>query len=70
MMELNILINDCKKNKEEAREQLYLLFSERLFSLCLKYSSSPLDMSNCESKVTMIAKGLGALFCENVTNIS
>src|SRR5690606_32920848 len=32
------LINDCKNNDTKAQEQLYRLFSSKLFAICLKYS--------------------------------
>jgi len=32
------LINDCKNNDIKAQEQLYKLYSPKLFSVCLKYS--------------------------------
>lgn len=37
-MGLEQLINDCKKNDTKAQEQLYRLFSSKLFGICLKYS--------------------------------
>lgn len=37
-MELNQLINDCKKNDRKAQEQLYRLYAPKLFAVCLKYS--------------------------------
>lgn len=37
-MSLEQLINNCKKNDITAQEQLYRLFSKKLFSVCLKYS--------------------------------
>lgn len=37
-MSLEQLINDCKKNNTKAQEQLYRLFSGKLFAVCLKYS--------------------------------
>ena len=37
-MSLEQLIHDCKKNDIKAQEQLYRLFSSKLFSICLKYS--------------------------------
>ncbi|HEU0136843.1 MAG TPA: sigma-70 family RNA polymerase sigma factor [Flavobacterium sp.] len=37
-MSLEQLINDCKRNDAKAQEQLYRLFSSKLFSVCLKYS--------------------------------
>jgi RNA polymerase sigma factor (sigma-70 family) len=35
---LDQLINDCKNNDTKAQEQLYRLFSSKLFAICLKYS--------------------------------
>ena len=32
------LINDCKNNNRKAQEQLYQLYSSKLFAVCLKYS--------------------------------
>lgn len=37
-MGLDQLINDCKNNDTKAQEQLYRLFSSKLFAICLKYS--------------------------------
>lgn len=37
-MSLEQLINDCKKKDAKAQEQLYRLFSSKLFAVCLKYS--------------------------------
>lgn len=37
-MDLNQLINDCKNNDRKAQEQLYRLYSPKLFAVCLKYS--------------------------------
>lgn len=37
-MDLNQLINDCKNNDRKAQEQLYRLYSPKLFAACLKYS--------------------------------
>ena len=37
-MDLTQLINDCKNNDRKAQEQLYRLYSPKLFSACLKYS--------------------------------
>lgn len=37
-MSLDQLIDDCKKNDTKAQEQLYRLFSSKLFAVCLKYS--------------------------------
>lgn len=37
-MSLELLIQECKKKNTKAQEQLYRLFSSKLFSICLKYS--------------------------------
>ncbi|MFT6748731.1 MAG: RNA polymerase sigma factor (sigma-70 family) [Flavobacterium sp.] len=37
-MDLEKLINECKKNDRKAQEQLYKEYSSKLFSVCLKYS--------------------------------
>jgi RNA polymerase sigma factor (sigma-70 family) len=37
-LDKNQLINDCKNNDRKAQEQLYRLYSPKLFSVCLKYS--------------------------------
>jgi RNA polymerase sigma-70 factor (ECF subfamily) len=37
-LDLKQLINDCKKNNRKAQEQLYQLYSPKLFAVCLKYS--------------------------------
>jgi RNA polymerase sigma factor (sigma-70 family) len=37
-LNLDQLINDCKKSDIIAQEQLYKLFSSKLFGVCLKYS--------------------------------
>ena len=39
-MGLDQLIQDCKKENTKAQEQLYRLFSSKLFSVCLKYSKN------------------------------
>lgn len=39
-MGLEQLINNCKKQDSKAQEQLYRLFSAKLFGVCLKYSSN------------------------------
>ena len=39
-MGLEELILDCKKNNIKAQEQLFRLFSSKLFAVCLKYSRS------------------------------
>jgi RNA polymerase sigma-70 factor (ECF subfamily) len=42
---LDQLIKRCKKKNAQAQEQLYRLYSSKLFSICLKYSS---DSSSAE----------------------
>ena len=37
-MDLKQLIHDCKNNNKKAQEQLYRLYSPKLFAVCLKYS--------------------------------
>ena len=37
-MDLNQLIDDCKKQNRKAQEQLYRIYSSKLFAVCLKYS--------------------------------
>lgn len=37
-MDIKQLINDCKNNNRKAQEQLYRLYSPKLFAVCLKYS--------------------------------
>jgi RNA polymerase sigma factor (sigma-70 family) len=37
-LDLEKLINECKKNDIKAQEQLYKEYSSKLFSVCLKYS--------------------------------
>jgi len=37
-LDINQLINDCKNNDRKAQEQLYRLYSSKLFAVCLKYS--------------------------------
>ncbi len=37
-MDLEQLINACKRYDTKAQEQLYRLFSSKLFAICLKYS--------------------------------
>lgn len=37
-MDLKKLIDDCKNNNRKAQEQLYRLYSPKLFAVCLKYS--------------------------------
>ena len=42
-MSIDQLITDCKKNSPKAQEQVYQLFSKKLFGVCLLYSSSYVD---------------------------
>lgn len=42
-MGLDQIIADCKKKCPKAQEQLYHLFSKKLFGVCLKYSSNFAD---------------------------
>ena len=44
-MGLDQLIKKCKRKNPQAQEQLYRLFSSKLFSICLKYSN---DYSSAE----------------------
>jgi RNA polymerase sigma factor (sigma-70 family) len=37
-LDINQLINDCKNDDRKAQEQLYRLYSPKLFAVCLKYS--------------------------------
>jgi len=37
-LDLKQLINDCKNDNRKAQEQLYRLYSPKLFAVCLKYS--------------------------------
>ncbi|MFO7721029.1 MAG: sigma-70 family RNA polymerase sigma factor [Gillisia sp.] len=39
-MNLNLLIHNCKKQDITAQEQLYRLYANKLFAVCLKYSNS------------------------------
>ncbi len=39
-MVLEKLIKDCQKNNSFSQEQLYKLFSAKLFAVCLKYSNN------------------------------
>jgi len=42
-LDLNQLINDCKNNDRKAQEQLYRLYSSKLFAVCLKYSRNYIE---------------------------
>ncbi|MFV8368773.1 RNA polymerase sigma factor [Flavobacterium sp. LB2R40] len=42
-MGLDQLIIDCKKNCPKAQQQVYQIFSKKLFGVCLKYSSNYAD---------------------------
>ena len=39
-MSLKKLINQCAKNDQKAQEEIYQIFSGKLFSICLKYSKN------------------------------
>ena len=39
-MSLNELVKQCAKNDRRAQEEIYQLFSGKLFSICLKYSKN------------------------------
>ena len=39
-MTLEQIILGCQKNEPKAQEQLYVLFSKKLFGVCLKYSAN------------------------------
>ena len=39
-MGLNKLIKQCAKNDRRAQKEIYQLFSDKLFSICLKYSKN------------------------------
>jgi len=53
---LNIeqLINDCKKNDIKAQEQLYKQFAPKMFSVCLKYSRSYVEAQDHLQDVFLI----------------
>lgn len=42
-MNLEQIINDCKKNDSKAQEQLYRQYAPKLFSVCLKYSRNQVE---------------------------
>ncbi len=42
-MSLNQLIQKCKKRDRAAQEQLYRIYSGKLFGVCLKYSRNKVD---------------------------
>lgn len=42
-MSLDQLIQKCKKNDTKAQSDLYILFSSKLFALCLKYSRNNVE---------------------------
>ncbi len=42
-MNLDQILNDCKKNDTQAQAQLYRLLSPKLFATCLKYSRNFAD---------------------------
>ena len=56
-MDLNQLINDCKNNDRKAQEQLYKLYSSKLFAACLKYSRNyPEAQDNLQDGFILIFK--------------
>ncbi|MFA7615386.1 MAG: sigma-70 family RNA polymerase sigma factor [Weeksellaceae bacterium] len=38
--ELKILIKECQRNKRDAQEEVYKRFSDKLFSVCLRYTKN------------------------------
>lgn len=40
LLSLNELVKQCAKNDRRAQEEIYQLFSGKLFSICLKYSKN------------------------------
>lgn len=38
-MTLEQIISGCQKNEPKAQEQLYIMFSKKMFGLCLKYAA-------------------------------
>ena len=56
-MDLNQLINDCKNNDRKAQEQLYRLYSPKLFAVCLKYSRNYIEaQDNLQDGFILILK--------------
>jgi RNA polymerase sigma-70 factor (ECF subfamily) len=53
-LDLEKLINDCKKNERKAQEQLYKDFSSKLFSVCLKYSRNYTEAQDNLQEVFLI----------------
>lgn len=53
-MNIEQLINDCKKNDIKAQEQLYKQFAPKMFSVCLKYSRSYVEAQDHLQDVFLI----------------
>lgn len=53
-MDIEQLINDCKKNDIKAQEQLYKQFAPKMFSVCLKYSRSYVEAQDHLQDVFLI----------------
>lgn len=59
-MDLNQLINDCKNNNRKAQEQLYRIYSPKLFAVCLKYSRNYAEaQDNLQDGFILIFKKIG-----------
>ena len=59
-MDIKQLINDCQKNDRKAQEQLYRLYSPKLFSVCLKYSRNYTEaQDNLQDGFLIIFKKIG-----------
>lgn len=58
MMSLDKLIKGCKKRDRKAQAQLYRLFSDKLFSVCLKYSRNKAEAEDSlqDSFITIFDK--------------
>lgn len=59
-MGLKLLIKKCQKRDIKAQEQLYKLFADKLFAVCLKYSSNYQQAEdNLQDAFMMIFKKIG-----------
>jgi RNA polymerase sigma-70 factor (ECF subfamily) len=59
-LDIKQLINDCQKNDRKAQEQLYRLYSPKLFSVCLKYSRNYTEaQDNLQDGFLIIFKKIG-----------
>lgn len=59
-MDLKELINDCKNNNRKAQEQLYRLYSGKLFAVCLKYSRNYVEaQDNLQDGFLIIFQKIG-----------